>query len=83
MATLYVRKVPDDLYEALRKIAKLQHRSIAAEVLVLLRGKRPNRKEPKRRRALLKKLTRMRPSSGSAKRSFPSIEEMLRVDRDR
>ena len=36
MATLYVENVPDDLYEALRKRARGQRRSIAAEVLQLL-----------------------------------------------
>lgn len=36
MATLYVENVPDDLYRALRKRAKSQRRSLAAEVLVLL-----------------------------------------------
>ncbi len=36
MATLYVENVPDELYEALRKCARNQRRSIAAEVLELL-----------------------------------------------
>jgi plasmid stability protein len=37
MPTLYVRNVPFDLYEALRKRAKQNGRSIAAEVIALLR----------------------------------------------
>jgi plasmid stability protein len=36
MTTLLRRKRPDDLYEALRKRARSQPRSIAAEVIQLL-----------------------------------------------
>jgi plasmid stability protein len=36
MATLYVENVPDNLYKALRKRARSQRRSIAAEVIQLL-----------------------------------------------
>ena len=36
MATLYVENVPDELYEALRKRARRNRKSIAAEVLELL-----------------------------------------------
>jgi len=47
MATLYVENVVDDLYEALRGRAKSQHRSIAAEVLWLLKMHIPTDKELK------------------------------------
>ena len=36
MATLYVENVPDELYEALRGLARQHRKSIAAEVLTLL-----------------------------------------------
>ena len=36
MAILHVRNVPDELYERLRHQARAQHRSISAEVIVLL-----------------------------------------------
>jgi plasmid stability protein len=36
MATLYVENVPNDVYEALRKQAKANHRSTAAEVRAIL-----------------------------------------------
>jgi plasmid stability protein len=49
MPTLYVENVPRDLYEALRKRAKSQRRSIAAEVLALLERNFPTQKELKRR----------------------------------
>ena len=83
MARLYVRNVPDDLYEALRNRAKSQHRSIAAEVLILLEQNVPTAKELKKRRAFLKKLTKMRSFSISGRQSLPSSEEFLREDRDR
>jgi len=47
MATLYVENVVDDLYEALRGLAKSQHRSIAAEVSWLLKMHIPTDKELK------------------------------------
>jgi plasmid stability protein len=52
MVILYVENVPDDLYEALRKRAKNQRRSIAAEVLCLLESNVPTAKALQRRRAL-------------------------------
>jgi plasmid stability protein len=36
MPTLYVRNVPSDLYEALRKQAMKNHRAISKEVIALL-----------------------------------------------
>lgn len=83
MATLYVENVPDDLYEALRKRARMQRRSIAAEVLSLLEENIPSEKELKRRRAAVRKLKKLRftPSPGAG--PFPSSEEMIREDRER
>ena len=49
MATLYVENVPDDLYEALRSRAKARRRSIAAEVLALLKENIPTEQELKAR----------------------------------
>ena len=36
MATLYVENVPDEIYKALRKRARANRKSIAAEVIALL-----------------------------------------------
>ena len=38
MATLYVENVPDEIYKALRKRARANRKSIAAEVISLLRA---------------------------------------------
>ena len=56
MPTLYVRGVPDGLYEALRKQAKRNHRTIRAEVIALLRQYIPTEKEQKRRQEFVLKL---------------------------
>lgn len=82
MPTLYVENVPRDLYEAIRKRAKSERRSIAAEILALLRDNYPADKELQRRRQFVEKLKRLRaiipPISGDG----PSSEEMIREDRD-
>jgi plasmid stability protein len=83
MATLYVENVPDDLYEALRKRARTQRRSIAAEVLSLLEQNIPTEKELKRRREVTRKLEHLRFTSRVSGKSFPSSEEMIREDRER
>lgn len=83
MATLYVENVPNDLYEALRKRAKNQNRSIAAEVISLLAMNVPTEKELKKRRAFYRKLARLRALPSPAPGPFPSTEEMIREDRMR
>jgi plasmid stability protein len=83
MATLYVENVPEDLYEALRKRAKSQRRSIAAEVLSLLEQNIPTQKSLKTRREFLRKLEQLRHMPSPAPGPFPSSEEMIREDRER
>lgn len=83
MATLYVENVPDDLYEALRNRAKSRRRSIAAEVLELLRENVPTERELKARHEWVRKLDRLRKQYEGSGRAFPSAEEMIREDRER
>jgi len=83
MATLYVENVPDDLYDALRKQAKSQRRSIAAEVIALLQEFYPTQKELKRRQEFLSSLNRLRATVTRMPGHFPTAEEMIREDRDR
>jgi len=75
--------VPRDLYEALRKRAKSQHRSIAAEVLALLERHFPTVKELKRRREFVDKLNRLDASMPPLSGDSPSSDEMIREDRSR
>lgn len=83
MPTLYVENVPADLYEALRKRARSQRRSIAAEVLSLLESSIPTVKELRARRKLYKKLEKLRATPSPSAGPFPSSEEMIREDRER
>jgi plasmid stability protein len=80
MPTLYVRNVPRDLYEALRKRAQSQRRS---EVLALLEQFIPTEKELRRRREFALRLKRLRASAPRVPREFPSSGEMIRQDRER
>jgi plasmid stability protein len=83
MATLYVENVPDDLYKALRKRAKANRSSIAAEVIGLLKRNIPTEAELKRRRKLFDDLAKLRAQPPVGSGPFPSAEEMIREDRER
>jgi plasmid stability protein len=83
MATLYVENVPDDVYEALRKHAKSQRRSIAAEVLALLEQFYPTEQQLKRRRIASAKLRQLRFTSSGSQSQLPTAVEMIREDRER
>ena len=82
MAILYVENVPDDLYDALRKRAKQNHRSIAAEVRWILEQNVPTAAALRRRRKFLNYVELLRSRNRSNKK-FPSTEEMIREDRNR
>lgn len=77
MAILHVRNVPEDTYEALRKLATERKTSIASEVIRLLR--RALRTDAAGIRALLDDIERQRPV---ARRGAPSAARLIRRDRD-
>ena len=83
MPTLYVENISKDLYDSLRKRAKSNHRSLAAEVRALLEESVPSEKELKRRRDFVDRLDRFRASVTRVEGNFPSAEEMIREDRER
>jgi len=83
MATLYVENVPDDLYKALRKQAKKNGGSIASEVIALLKRNIPTEAELKKRRDLYDKLAELRARPPLGPGPFPTVEEMIREDRER
>jgi plasmid stability protein len=83
MATLYVENVPDDLYDALRKRAKRNRKSIATEVIELLHQFVPTETELKRRHEFYKDIQRFRKLKPLSPGPFSSTEEMLREDRER
>jgi len=83
MATLYVENVPDEIYKALRKQARANRKSIAAEVISLLQQNVPTDEELKRRRKAIAGLARLRAMQPASPGTFPSAEEMLGEDRER
>lgn len=83
MATLYVRNVPDELYEASRKRARQNLRPVSAEVILLLEQFVPTARELRRRRASIRRLERLRSTPSPSAGPFPSTEEMVREDRGR
>jgi len=83
MATLYVENVPDDLYKALRKRARKNGTSMAAEVIGLLKQFVPTEAELKRRREFYDRMAELRARPPLSPGPFPSAEEMIREDRER
>jgi len=83
MPTLYVENVPKELYEALRKRARANRKSMAAEVISLLEQNVPTEAELTKRRAAVQALARLRAMPSLTPGPFPSAEEMIREDRDR
>jgi plasmid stability protein len=83
MPTLYIKDVPEDLYEALRERSRRNRTSMAFEVIELIRQAVPTPAESKRRLRLVKLAERLRSMQPTAPGPFPSAEEMQREDRSR
>jgi len=83
MPTLYAENIPDDLYRALRKRARENRKSIAAEVISLLEANIPTAKELQRRREFYERMGEFRARQPETSGSFPTAEEMIREDRNR
>jgi plasmid stability protein len=83
MATLYVENVPDDVYKALRKQARANGTSMAAEVIALLKQFVPTETELNRRKKAIDDLIKLSARPPFHAGPFPSAEEMIREDRER
>ena len=83
MPTLYVENIPNDLYQALRKRARENRKSIAAEVISLLERNIPTAKELQARREFYKRMVELRTGESGGPGPFSTAEEMIREDRDR
>jgi plasmid stability protein len=85
MATLYVRDMPDDLYEHLKRRAAEEGRSISQETVRLLRQVlltgRP--KPDPEFKAWLDRVTEQRERWAREGRKFPDSTTLIREDRDR
>ncbi len=82
MPTLYVRDVPKELHERIKERAKQSHRSVSAEITILL-GKALEAET--RRTRSLEALDRLRESRRSYVVTGKEIDSLtlLREDRDR
>jgi len=83
MATLYVQNVPDDVYDALRNQAQERGRSIAAEVISILKNTVPTPDELRLRRDLFRRVERLQARRPLRTGSWSSSEDLLREDRSR
>jgi plasmid stability protein len=83
MATLYAENVPDDLYDALRKQARENRRSMAAELVSLLRENVVTSKEVRSRQQFRREAELLRSRRPASSGPFPTTEEMQRQDRSR
>lgn len=83
MPTLYVENVPEDLYDALRKRARANRKSIASEVLALLEENVVTAAELRSRKQFLREVQRLRMKQQSSEHKFKPIEQLQREDRSR
>lgn len=77
MATLYVKDVPEDLYQRLKDLAARERRSISAETIVLLEEAigRPGKEEVAASIERIRSMHRLKPGK--------TVVELLREDRRR
>lgn len=88
MATLYVRNLPDDLYQRLQELAKVENRSINAQVITLLQqalSPQTQETEDQRRKNVPKLLEEIRRRRESLPTDVEWLDstELIREDRDR
>jgi plasmid stability protein len=81
MASLQIRDLPDDVYEALAFRAESEHRSLAQQAIVELR-RIPELTARERRLAILAEL-RKRIETEPPSRLARTPEELIREDRER
>jgi plasmid stability protein len=81
MPVLYVENVPEEIYAALKSRAREHRKSISAEVITLLAENIPTEADLAKRQAFAARVGQLRSTSASG--IFPTVEEMLRDDRNR
>ncbi|RKX84527.1 MAG: hypothetical protein DRP70_13105 [Spirochaetes bacterium] len=81
MPLLQVRDIPEDLYDEISRVARLDNRSIAQETIVLLKSAlNYTDTRIKRRLAVLKEIKSMDIDSSD---ELPDPVDLIREDRDR
>lgn len=81
MASLQIRELPDDVYEALARRAKAEGRSLAQQAVVELK-RLPGRDARERRRETVESLL-ARLGASPGRELQPAPETLVRVDRER
>lgn len=82
MAILQVRDVPDELYENLSAIAKIENRSISQETIFLLKNALKLKSERlARRKSILSEIDLLNLPTKSIE--IPNPADLIREDRDR
>jgi len=82
MAILQVRDVPDELYENLSAIAKIENRSISQETIFLLKNALQLKSERlARRKSILSEIDQLKLPTQNT--DFPDPADLIREDRDR
>ncbi|MCL5104034.1 MAG: hypothetical protein M1133_07965 [Armatimonadetes bacterium] len=82
MATLHVRNIPDDIYQAIQALASQEQRSIGAEVAILLERALEQESLRDRRMRLLEEIGNRRRSFRQPEGAVDSLT-LLREDRAR
>jgi antitoxin FitA len=80
MPTLHVRSVPEDLYQAIQKLAEERSRSLSTQVVTMLAQALEDEKS---RTTRIRALSSIRRRRFSAPKESPSSLELLRADRRR
>jgi plasmid stability protein len=80
MPSLYIRNLPDDVYQALALRAKREHRSLAQQAVIELR-QILRLAADEHRRQVVERIRRE--LQGPADAPTPTPEELVRADRDR
>jgi plasmid stability protein len=80
MKTLHVRNVPDDLYRRIHSMAKVNSRSLNAQVIILLSQTVDTEKRALKQVKILNSIQRRR---FKAPENAPTSLELLREDRGR
>ncbi len=77
MSTLLVRRVPEDLYRQIQRLAEARNRSLSAQVVIMLTQAL---EEEQNRKTRARTLTSIRCRRFSAPKKAPSSLELLRED---
>ena len=83
MADILIRSVPDELHEALKRLAQKHHRSLPAETIHLIEQAVSEEDVLEQRRAAVDRIAERVRHLPPTPPGTPTSLEMLREDRDR